>query len=259
MRGFYIFARWKRPPPRALDLCCSLLLSLAACFPAIPKRPLDVRPAPAANLPALAPCGLIHFTGEEDLSNGARGWFRGTFQITYSSFLIRHPQGVILVDAAIGNSVADDIDKAPFYFRWTLGDARAAKSITTVLKEAGVKPEEVKMVLLTHDHWDHAGGLHDLPNARIVMGAADADWILAQTDYSGRRGDAPSLHRPRRSHRSAHVQRPAHRRLRQLAGHPRRRLDHRGADARATRGATSYFINSGDGKRWLLIMETRPG
>gem|GEM_PF-6942248 len=27
-------------------------------------------------------------------------------------------------------------------------------------------------MLLTHDHWEHPGGLPDLPNARVVMGKA---------------------------------------------------------------------------------------
>ncbi len=212
-----------------------------------------MRPAPRADLPLLAPCALVHFTGEEELSNGARGWFRGPWQIAYASFLIRHPRGVILIDAAFGDSANSDIDAAPFYFRWQFGEARAAKSISALLAEAGVKPEEVKLVLLTHAHWDHTGGLKELPNARIAMAAADADWVLAQSgnlvegamphhfdglaprierlDFSGPPTDGFDASQDILGDGSIiAVPTPGH-----------------------TRGSTSYFVTSSSGARWLFI------
>ncbi|QNB47191.1 MBL fold metallo-hydrolase [Thermanaerosceptrum fracticalcis] len=37
------------------------------------------------------------------------------------------------------------------------------------LEEIGVKPEDIKLCLLTHLHWDHAYGALKLPNAKIVV------------------------------------------------------------------------------------------
>jgi N-acyl homoserine lactone hydrolase len=233
----------------------ALLILGNACFPAIPRQTPDARPASPQTGATLAPCALVHFVGEEDLSNGARGWFRGKWAIAYSSFVIRHPKGVILVDAAFGNSVAADVDQAPFYFRWTFGDARAAKPISVLLAEQGLKPEDVKYVLLTHDHWDHAGGLPDLPNARVIMGKADADWIAQQKDFlvggamphdftsaiAGNRIDPLTFTGPPTDgfDRSQDVFGDGSIIAVPTPGH--------------TRGATSYFVNSGDGKRWLFI------
>ena len=157
-----------------------LVLLCVACVPNIPQRTLAQRTHPAPGLPVLAPCALVHLEVDEDLSNGARGWFRGDWKLSYTTFLIRHPKGVVLVDAAFGDIVNADLDAAPWWFRWNFRSARAARPLAQLLAEAGVKPEEVTLVLLTHAHWDHTGGLAQLPNARVAMSATEAEWILAQ-------------------------------------------------------------------------------
>jgi hydroxyacylglutathione hydrolase len=35
------------------------------------------------------------------------------------------------------------------------------------LKEAGLKPEEINIILLTHSHWDHTGNVDLFKNAKI--------------------------------------------------------------------------------------------
>ena len=35
--------------------------------------------------------------------------------------------------------------------------------------KCGVTPEEIEMVILTHLHWDHIGGINDYPNAEFVV------------------------------------------------------------------------------------------
>jgi glyoxylase-like metal-dependent hydrolase (beta-lactamase superfamily II) len=56
------------------------------------------------------------------------------------------------------------------------------------LQEAGVAPEEIDIVFITHAHPDHIGGALDesgqpvLPNARYVMGQAEWDFWAAEPD-----------------------------------------------------------------------------
>ncbi|EHL99099.1 metallo-beta-lactamase domain protein [Acetobacteraceae bacterium AT-5844] len=76
-------------------------------------------------------------------------------------FLLRGPDGVALIDAGTGD-----------HWGAALGQARAA------LKAAGVAPEQVARVLLTHLHGDHALGLLEgdaawLPRAEILVPEAD--------------------------------------------------------------------------------------
>lgn len=154
-----------------------LLFLLAACAPAIPQRTLAHRAALPASLPDLRPCALVHLVQEENLSNAARGFFRGDFELAYTTFLIRHPRGVVLVDAGFGDTIAADLESAPFWFRWQFGSARAAKPLAALLAEVGVKPAEVAVVLLTHAHWDHASGLAQVPDARVLTAET---WILGE-------------------------------------------------------------------------------
>ena len=54
------------------------------------------------------------------------------------------------------------------------------------LTEAGVKPESVKLVLLTHMHGDHIGGLlrgneRRFPNARVLVATPEYEWWLARS------------------------------------------------------------------------------
>ncbi|NTA19438.1 MBL fold metallo-hydrolase [Agrobacterium tumefaciens] len=53
------------------------------------------------------------------------------------------------------------------------------------LKASGYKPEQVDLVLLTHLHGDHAGGIYQdgkriFPNATVMMKKADADFWLSK-------------------------------------------------------------------------------
>src|SRR5437870_3867455 len=144
-----------------------VVLLAVACAPTIPHKTIAAHAALPEKLPLLAPCALVHLVGEEDLSNGARGWFRGTWKLAYTTFLMRHPQGVVLIDAAYGAGTSADLEAAPWWFRWNFGSARQARPLAALLQEAGVKPEEVTRVLLTHAHWDHTGGLPQVPGALV--------------------------------------------------------------------------------------------
>ena len=221
------------------------VLLAAACVPAIPQRTLAQRAQLPPDLPALTPCALVHLEVDEDLSNGARGWFRGNWRLAYSTFVIRHPTaGVILVDAAFGAKTSEDLDAAPLWFRWNFGSARKAVPLATLLAQAGIRPEEVKLVLLTHAHWDHTGGVAQLPNARVLLsreeaaapkGAIDMPQHLAAAHTEPFAFDGPPLDGFAHSHAILDdgsivaVPTPGH-----------------------TPGSTSYFV-SGKDHRWLFI------
>lgn len=229
------------------------LLFLSACLPSIPQRSIEPRAHIPERLPSVSPCALMHGEADESLSNAAHGWFRGPWKLAYSSFLIRHPNGVVLVDAAFGDDVDHDLDAAPFWFRWLFGSTRSVLSIAELLRNAGVAPEEVTHVLITHAHWDHTGGLLQLPNARVLVDATEAEWILASNKHLV---DGGMPHHFDASVR-ARIERvtypgPAYDGFPKsfdvfndgsfvavpLSGH--------------SPGSTGWFVNSGDGKRWLF-------
>lgn len=233
-------------------LALLVALSLVACGTVIPKKNVDPLAALPETLPVLTPCALVHAEVDESLSNGARG-FSGDWKLIYSSFLIRHPKGVVLIDAAFGDEAEADIEKGPFFFRWALGDARVAKPIATLLEQAGVTPEEVTHVLITHAHWDHTGGLAQLPNAQVLMPKEEASWVMQETSSVLVDGGMP--------HHFASVRDrtvifnwdgPAYdgfaRSFDVFGDGSLVAVPHQGHSP----GSTGWFLNSGDGRRWLF-------
>ena len=90
-------------------------------------------------------------------------------------------------------------DVAQFFFTPTVvraGDdivlfdtGLSAESITAPLASAGISPEDVTVVVITHMHGDHIGGLTDgegvptFPNARYITGQVEYDaWAKQDND-----------------------------------------------------------------------------
>jgi N-acyl homoserine lactone hydrolase len=100
------------------------------------------------------------------------------------AFAIEHPEGVIVVDT--GESAAAS---EPGYFpRWHPG-VRAFREwvepeeeIGPQLQRLGIGPGDVRWVVLTHLHTDHAGGLHHFPDNEILVTRTELEY------GAGRRG-----------------------------------------------------------------------
>jgi len=82
-------------------------------------------------------------------------------QIDYFIWVIRGQGRVILVDSGYDDTEAERRGR-PF-----LRDPREA------LKPLGIAAEDVDTLIVTHLHYDHAGGLHLFPNATLHMQAAE--------------------------------------------------------------------------------------
>lgn len=88
------------------------------------------------------------------------------------AWLIEHPEGLIVVDTGETSHVAD-----PGYFPWwqpyfKLGVREwvaADHEIGPRIKALGLFPEDVRWVIMTHLHTDHAGGLAHFPNSEILV------------------------------------------------------------------------------------------
>ena len=114
---------------------------------------------------------LIHDGGEDARARMLARLDSDKFTIPVNCFLLRGPHGTILVDAGLGAAWGDNF-----------GGARR------LLKEAGVQPDDISHVLMTHLHTDHFLGLFDgdeafVPHADILVPEADAAWF---TDASAR-------------------------------------------------------------------------
>jgi glyoxylase-like metal-dependent hydrolase (beta-lactamase superfamily II) len=98
-------------------------------------------------------------------------------------FLIRHPQGDILVDG--GNPLA--VARDPHAHWGALADVfevhmSEEQHCVAQLRRLGVEPDSVGHVVQTHLHIDHTGALGHFPNATIVVHARELEAARASED-----------------------------------------------------------------------------
>lgn len=79
----------------------------------------------------------------------------------YFMWVLRRAGEVILVDTGYDNAEAARRDR-PILME--PGEA---------LRPLGLRPEDITTLIVTHLHYDHAGGLHLFPNATLHMQAAE--------------------------------------------------------------------------------------
>lgn len=96
---------------------------------------------------------------------------RNRIPLAMRCLLVEHPNGLVLIDTALG-------DKDDAKFREIYGIENAGVAGPTLLHDAlhqaGFRPEEVRHVINTHLHFDHAGGnvlRADGPNVGTAEGA----------------------------------------------------------------------------------------
>ncbi len=62
------------------------------------------------------------------------------------------------------------------------GTGQNPEYLYSKLKEHGVNPEDIKIIVNTHCHYDHVGGNKNFPNAKIAIGKIDGEAIKADDD-----------------------------------------------------------------------------
>ncbi len=88
------------------------------------------------------------------------------------AWVIEHPEGIIIVDTG---ETARTADRGYFpswhpYFKYAVHmSVQPDDEIGQQLRAIGISPNDVRWVILTHMHTDHAGGLAHFPKAEILV------------------------------------------------------------------------------------------
>ncbi len=91
---------------------------------------------------------------------------------TYA-FAVEHPDGVILVDSG-ANASLKRLPRWHPYFRLAVKfDIEPEQEAGAQLRGLGIASSDVKLIVLTHLHIDHDGGLAAFPHARVLVSAGE--------------------------------------------------------------------------------------
>jgi N-acyl homoserine lactone hydrolase len=164
-----------------------LILALLAVWAFWPVR-LAIAPLaadlalPSANPPAdmalyALPTGVMHSQAMFAFRGGRPGEARD-FGMT--AFLVRHPRGDLLIDSGLGREVAAHYARLPPLMRMS-AKVSPGRPAAQQLEAAGIAPDSLAAVLLTHAHWDHVSGLPDLPGVPVWLPQDEQDFIHGQS------------------------------------------------------------------------------
>ncbi|WP_174238694.1 MBL fold metallo-hydrolase [Pedobacter sp. L105] len=114
---------------------------------------------------------LTNTTPQEINKLVANNYQQSTVEVSVNAYLIKTKDRLILVDAGTAELYGP-----------TLGH------LSESIKRAGYSPEQVDVVLITHIHTDHTGGLMDgnrlvFPNATVYISKVEADFWLSPENY----------------------------------------------------------------------------
>ena len=140
-------------------------------------------------IPSIAPLVCGHLRAQERLL--IAGGRHDEVRIPIPAWLIEHPKGPVLFDVGLHPDVADGPEALGRHAKYFTADVTRDETIAPQLRRHQIDPEDDLTVVLSHCHFDHVGGLGELPNARLVvhsdewqaaMGEADAGYTKALYD-----------------------------------------------------------------------------
>ena len=141
-----------------------LLFALAAGLSAQTKPDYEVFAVKYATIPDFAVSGLV--AGAEATRK---------MDIAMMVWLVRGGGKTILVDAGFY--------REQFFKQWHVNNFEKPSD---AIRRAGVKPEEITDVIITHLHWDHADGMDLFPNAKIWLQKDELEYYAGSAWQSRR-------------------------------------------------------------------------
>jgi glyoxylase-like metal-dependent hydrolase (beta-lactamase superfamily II) len=110
-------------------------------------------------------CGQFHSPGEGLGMTGDR------VAVPIPFYVIEHRDGVALFDCGLPEALRDPQDRFLGALRQQGLDVAFEREdmVARQLERLDIDPARVRYVVLSHLHFDHAGGLHQLPNAALVV------------------------------------------------------------------------------------------
>jgi glyoxylase-like metal-dependent hydrolase (beta-lactamase superfamily II) len=118
-------------------------------------------------------CGWLRTQQRTLLDGGSRE----LIEIPVPAWLVRHPAGDVVFDTGLHPSLATSPDSLGPMAKLFEPMLEAGGTVAERLEQHDVDPHSSLTVVISHCHFDHVGGLGQLPNARVVVN--DEEWSAA--------------------------------------------------------------------------------
>jgi glyoxylase-like metal-dependent hydrolase (beta-lactamase superfamily II) len=102
----------------------------------------------------------------------------GDMRMPVGAFLVEHPTGTAVFDTGMHADLEHSKDRMRSTSELFEVELSPAWSVTGQLAERGLAPGDVDVAVVSHLHFDHCGGLAQLPDARMVVQRAEWDAAL---------------------------------------------------------------------------------
>ncbi len=97
----------------------------------------------------------------------------GDVHLPVTSWLIDHPAGLVLFDTGMHPGLQTDVGRLGANTRFLTVDYHPGEELAARLDDEGVRPDDIAVTVLSHLHFDHAGGCGQLPDTRLVVHRAE--------------------------------------------------------------------------------------
>lgn len=170
-------------PPGAGEYGRSVAQSVRGLF--TPRRPTAETLAAVDPGELPRPSTTVHLRALPQIARTAPGWLiaegagpRSTVRLGLRTFVVEHPQARILLDPSAPMAVRARMPRAmPAALRRALQPPADVLSTVESLHAARLPVESLDFALPTHLHWDHVGGLIDLPGLPVRVNRTE--WAFA--------------------------------------------------------------------------------
>ena len=104
---------------------------------------------------------------------------RRWIEVPINVFVIEHARGTVLFDSGLDPAIATDPNyvssRIGRFFLRRLSRCRISpdEGLGRKLGALGVAPASVRKVVISHLHWDHIGGIADVPEAELFVSKAE--------------------------------------------------------------------------------------
>ncbi len=124
-------------------------------------------------------CGWLR-TQQRTLSQGGS---TDEFSLPVPAWLVRHPNGTVVFDVGLHPDLADGPESLGRMSKLFTPELDHGGTVGHRLAHHDVDPLGKLTVVLSHCHFDHSGGLCELPNARVIVQSGEWNAMLAAGGY----------------------------------------------------------------------------